>query len=386
MQRNRKVPGDFQALLIEAKLREFRDPIEKLSYLRHMAGTASGRGIRFISTCFRVALFALMLFGFRIQTVTDANASFPREKKKADKFSLQQSQPIIPGTIWLVDRGKDYEVYSNSLRIENRYVTPNQARSYVTFRPGQPPDKVSERSSQPAGIVLHTSESFQAPLAPDQNDNLTRIGRGLLDYVSRHHAYHFVIDRFGRVFRIVPETDTANHAGNSIWANQDKIYINLNHSFLGVSFEAHTGNIDQGCYLSPAQVHSGRLLVQMLVSKYNIPLTNCITHAQVSVNPDSMIISYHTDGSGDFPFQELGLPDNYSLPVPSISMFGFDCDPSVLMATGFRMWKGLLLANEQLRREAESQHIPLGQYKQKLRERYRTSMATLKTMGVIKEN
>ena len=124
----------------------------------------------------------------------------------------------------------------------------------------------------------------------------------------------------------------------------------------------------------------------MLVGKYNIPLTNCIAHAQVSVNPDSMIIGYHTDGSGDFPYQELGLPDNYSLPLPSIFLFGFDFDPSVLMSTGFRMWKGLLLADEQLRREAKSRQITIAQYKQKLRERYRTSMATLKTMGVIKEN
>jgi hypothetical protein len=385
MQRNCKLPGAVQALLIEAKLLEFRDPIQKLSYLQSITGAASRPSIRFISACLRVAFFVLIFLGFRIQTVTDANASFPRTNRKSEKSSLQ-SQPKVPGTIWVVEKGRDYEVYSNSLRIENRYLTPNQARSYVTFRAGQPPDKTSERSSQPAGIVLHTSESVQAPLAPDQNDNLTRIGRGLLEYVSRHRAYHFVIDRFGRVFRIVPETDSANHAGYSVWADQGKIYINLNHSFLGVSFEAHTGNIDQGCYLSPAQIHSGRLLVQMLVRKYNIPLTNCIAHAQVSVNPDSMIISYHTDGSGDFPYRELGLPDNYSLPLPSIFLYGFDFDPSVLMSTGFRMWKGLLLADEELRREAESQQITLGQYKQKLREKYRTSMATLKTMGVIKEN
>jgi hypothetical protein len=385
MQANCRVPGAIQALVIETKLRRIHDPIQKLSYLRHMSSRNSKPGTRYISACLRTVLLILMILGVRIQTVTDANASLPREKQKSAK-SLLQNQPIVLQSVWIVEKAKDYEVYSNSLRIENRYLSPNQARSYVTFRPGQPPDKTSEWSSKPAGIIFHTSESVQAPLVPDQNDNLTRIGRGLLEYVSRHHAYHFVIDRFGRIFRIVPETDSANHAGYSVWADQEKVYINLNHSFLGVSFEAHTGNIDDGCYLTAAQVHSGRLLVQMLVSKYNIPFRNCITHAQVSVNPDSMIIGFHTDGSGDFPFRELGLPDNYSLPLPSISLFGFDYDPSVLMSTGFRMWRGLLSADEQLRREAESHKIPLGQYKQKLRERYRISMATLKTMGVIKEN
>jgi hypothetical protein len=272
------------------------------------------------------------------------------------------------------------------LRIENKYLKPTQTRSYVVFHAGQPPEKISERRSQPAGIVFHTSESVQAPLTQSQNDNLTRIGRGLLQYVSNRRSYHFVIDRFGRIFRMVPETDFANHAGWSVWANQEEIFVNLNHSFLGVSFEAHTQNIDQGFYLTPAQINAGHQLVQMLLSKYKIPLTNCVTHAQVSVNPDSMVICYHTDGSGDFPFEELGVPDNYSLPLPSIFIFGFDFDPSVLMSTGFRMWKGLLSADERLRKEAIAQQLSIGQYKQVLRERYRASITTLKTMGVIKEN
>jgi hypothetical protein len=164
------------------------------------------------------------------------------------------------------------------------------------------------------------------------------------------------------------------------------VYINLNHSFLGVSFEARTDDIDKGCYLSPAQIHSARLLVEMLVKKYKIPLANCVTHAQVSVDPDSMVIGHHTDGSGDFPFEELGIPDNYSLPIPSLFAFGFDFNAAYLMKTGPRMWKGVLLANEQLRREANSRHLTVGQYKEILRERYRTSIATLKSLGVIKEN
>jgi N-acetyl-anhydromuramyl-L-alanine amidase AmpD len=45
---------------------------------------------------------------------------------------------------------------------------------------------------------------------------LKRIGESLLAYVRRKQAYNFVIDRFGRVYRVVPESDAANHAGNSI--------------------------------------------------------------------------------------------------------------------------------------------------------------------------
>jgi hypothetical protein len=281
-----------------------------------------------------------------------------------------------------VEQRSDYEVYSNGLRIENRYLKPNVHRSYVFFRNGKP----GERYSKPAGIVFHTSESLQAPFESDQNNNLTRIGRDLLTYVSREQCYHFLIDRFGRVFRIVPETDVANHAGYSVWADQEKVYLNLNHSFLGVSFEAQTRDINQGLYLSPSQIHSGHLLVEMLVSKHNIPLSNCVTHAQVSVDPDTMTIGHHTDGSGDFPFQELGIPDNYSLPIPSLFLFGFNYDARFLTLSGTRMLKGLISADERLRREAELQHLPIDQHKQVLQEKYRASIATLKNLGIIKEN
>jgi hypothetical protein len=195
-----------------------------------------------------------------------------------------------------------------------------------------------------------------------------------------------VVDRFGRVFRIVPETDIANHAGYSVWADPEGVYVNLNHSFLGISFEAQTRDIDQGRYLNPQQIHSGRLLVEMLMNKHQIPLGNCVTHAQVSVDPQNMIIGSHTDGSGDFPFQELGVPDNYSLPVPSLFVFGFDFDSHFLMLTGTRMWRGLLLGDERLRREADAHNLPIVQYRQILQERYRTSIATLKTLGILKEN
>ena len=40
----------------------------------------------------------------------------------------------------------------------------------------------------------------------------------MIEVVQQNHSYHFLIDRFGQVFRIVPEADVANHAGYSVWA------------------------------------------------------------------------------------------------------------------------------------------------------------------------
>src|SRR6202008_1768671 len=92
----------------------------------------------------------------------------------------------------------------------------------------------------PAGIVYHTTESDQARFEEDETSHLKRIGKGVLSYVQRRHAYHFLIDRFGQGFRIVKESDVADHAGMSVWADNRVIYVNLNSSFFGIAFETQT--------------------------------------------------------------------------------------------------------------------------------------------------
>jgi N-acetyl-anhydromuramyl-L-alanine amidase AmpD len=86
-------------------------------------------------------------------------------------------------------------------------------------------------------------------------------------YVRQNRAYHFVIDRFGRVHRVAEEADSANHAGYSIWADERWAYINLNPSFLGVAFETQTAT----GIVSEAQIHAAKVLTEMLRSKYGFP-------------------------------------------------------------------------------------------------------------------
>lgn len=380
-------PGFLKYFSIEWKARQYQDPVKKLAYLKRAAQKGAPRAARrlFLQWYWKAALVVLvfLVVGTRMQTTTGVNADIPKQKQAANIADPTPNTDPGPLTAaWLVEHGRDYDVYSNGLRIENEFVKPNEPRSYVIFQNG----KTGPRRTEPAGIIFHTTESAQAPFQADLNDKLTRIGRDLLAYVSRKQAYHFVIDRFGRVFRIVPETDIANHAGYSVWEDSEGIYINLNHSFLGISFEAHTQDLYEGFYLTPSQIHAGHLLAEMLINKYKIPLHNCITHAQVSVDPNNMTIGYHTDGSGNFPFQQMGLPNNYELPIPSLYLFGFDFDSRFLTLTGTRIWKGLLSADERLRREADSQHLSIGRHKEILRERYQKSIATLRTLGIIKEN
>ena len=187
-------------------------------------------------------------------------------------------------------------------------------------------DRRARLRLDPAGIVFHTTESHMAPFEEEQNGTLRRAGEGLLEFVRRNHSYHFVIDRFGRVFRIVREGDYANHAGHSVWADQNWIYLNLNQSFFGVAFEATSRPEDRPareCRSSARGAHSHRNAARALQDRWR---QNCVTHAQVSVNPANRRAGYHTDWAANLPFHELGLTDNYQRPLPSVLLFGFTAD------------------------------------------------------------
>ena len=194
----------------------------------------------------------------------------------------------------------------------------------------------------------------------------------MLDYVRRTVAYNFVIDRFGRVYRIVPEDQVANHAGHSVWSDEQWVYLDLNPSFLGVSFEAETGST-----ISAAQLRAGAMLTEMLRSRYAIPAGNCITHGQVSVNPSNMRVGYHTDWGSSFPFEELGLPDNYARALPAVSFFGFEHDAGFLRVAGPRLSESVTLAEEDVRRAATISGVPEARYRKALQERYRVRIAAL---------
>jgi hypothetical protein len=102
--------------------------------------------------------------------------------------------------VWLVARQASVEIYSNGLRVDNEFLTTTRARSFHPF--DRTRWRPSAAEAQPAGIVFHTTESRMAPFEPNQNSRLQRNERNLLAYIAQHHFYHFLIDRFGRVFAL----------------------------------------------------------------------------------------------------------------------------------------------------------------------------------------
>ncbi|MCU1238828.1 MAG: N-acetylmuramoyl-L-alanine amidase, family 2 [Candidatus Solibacter sp.] len=279
---------------------------------------------------------------------------------------LDPAPVTAPGNVWPVEKTSEFETYSNGLRIENQYAVGHRTRTYIAFMH----DGGSEKRSEPAGIVYHTTESLQVPFEPGQNNVLKRVGESLLDYVRRRRCYNFLIDRFGRVFRIVNESDAADHAGHSVWADAQYYYVNLNDSFIGISFEAQTGAGEAVTSAGEPQLRAGAMLTEMLRSRYHISARNCVTHAQVSVNPANMQIGYHVDWASSFPFEKLGLPDNYATPSPAIALFGFAFDASFEQRAGVRLAAGALAAERDLIAAAERARLSPAAYRKALHRRF----------------
>ena len=267
-----------------------------------------------------------------------------------------------PQEIWPVEQTAAFETYSNGLRIDNKFSTGNHPRSYLAFAADQS-NSATERRTAPAGIVFHTTESLQAPFEPDQNGKLVKVGEALIEYVKRKKAYNFVIDRFGRVFRVVREADAAEHAGYSVWSDEKWLYVNLNESFLGVAVETRTQPGQSDAAVTAAQIRAIAMLTEMLRRRYGIPAGNCVTHAQASVSPTRMLAGYHMDWASSFPFEAVGLPDNYSRPLPSVAVFGFDCDASYSRTAGFRLWEGAPLGAQELAKRAAAAGMSVPAYR-----------------------
>jgi hypothetical protein len=358
---------------VERRAVKIHDPAAKLRFLRE---SFKAKPRRRRAGALSTAIVALAAAGLCL-----APASARRNEPAR---SAPPARPVAaterPATVWLVEKSGQVELYSNGLRIHDDFRTENSPRSYRVLARGS--GQLSPARSAPVGIVFHTTESEIQPFDAAHNADLQRSGAGLLEYVRRNRSYNFVVDRFGRVFRIVQETDAAHHAGHSIWADEGSVYLGLNQSFFGVSFEARSQ--EPGGVITAAQRDGGRLLVEALRARYGIHAINCVTHAQVSVNPGNMRIGYHTDWAAGFPFEAVGLEDAYSRPVAAVALFGFEYETGLIRSAGGQVWNGLVAAEELLIRQAAARGVPPAAHRKSLQRTYRQMIAELRA-GVARE-
>jgi hypothetical protein len=278
----------------------------------------------------------------------------------------EDSLGLAPSTIWLADRGAGWELYSNGLRIETSYAVSGKPRQYHVYRRESGLQK--EVYTKPAGILFHTSESDLWPLEESFQQQVRKSSENLLRYLQREQAYNYLIDRFGRVYRVVEDETRANHAGHSVWARNDEVYLDLNSAFLGVAFESRWDG-GRTLPITRAQLIAGRNLTNLLRQRFAIAPEMCVTHGLTSVSPKQRLIGYHRDWARGFPFEAFGLPDQYKQALPSVAIFGFGYDDEFLHAVGER-WPGLVAAEQLLVEEARSKGITLDAIKRDHQARY----------------
>lgn len=363
-------PSPIWAPLIEWRANRIDDPIERLRFLKSASERVSAPLLP-VHRLKRIAWQAsipLLLWATLLvpmpgpSTVRDSGAV----RAASLKTPAESSQAV-----WLVDQKPSFEIYSNGLRIEKEFATHNRSRAAFSVYKGsiaasdQTSDDNAPARTDPVGILFHSTESHQVPFEPAETRNLKRLGKYLIEYVRSRKSYHYVIDRFGRIYRVVEESDAANHAGRSVWANPAGAFVYLNDSFFGVAVESQS---EVEPKMSTAQTHAVRVLTEMLRSKYKIAAADCVTHAQVSVNPSNHIIGYHTDWAVGFPFGAVGLPNNYAVPLASVYAFGFEYDGSFPHEGG--RWPGLDESDRLLRDRAMAAGVPVAKYKRYLRHRF----------------
>lgn len=367
---------------IEWRADTIGDPVAKLRYLRaqtkHLSCSPDSETgpIARLNNRGSVALAGLIVMGMLLASGYAAAriGAVPEIKPvilpPPVYVSALRTQP--PAGVWIVEKSDEAETYSNGLRIENGFAVSNIPRTpYKVYSVNAADRSHALLRDNPAGIVFHTTESNLAPFVAGQNRNLQRISVEVLNFVRSNRSYHFLIDRFGRVFRVVRESDVAFHAGHSTWADEHHVYVNLNSAFLGIALETQTHAGADLPTATPAQISAARVLTEMLRCKYNIAASSCVTHAQVSINPFNMLIGYHTDWAGNFPFTEMGLDDNYREPPAGIWAFGFHADPAYVQSTGLRLLPGLQLAESRLAAGAARLKITPEQYRSSLQRNYK---------------
>ncbi len=115
----------------------------------------------------------------------------------------------------------------------------------------------------PSYIVLHSTESCSSI-------------NSVLSYLRHSHkSYHYIIDRDGKIFQLLPTNMIGRHAG---WSYLHGLR-HFNEFSIGISFN----NCDKQTY-TDAQYNSATLLIQELQKQYpEITNSRIVTHHNISL-------------------------------------------------------------------------------------------------------
>jgi hypothetical protein len=363
--------------------------VEVSKYLPSNQSLPSGLRIASILYRLRLAVYAISFVAvltiggglvYGVAKIVGSLAVLTEAKDAANHSAGKSPEMIIPGSdavaavgseaglppekVWLAEQGEGYEFYSNGARILTEFETAGPLRRFYRFdMEGDAQSSEASKTRDPAGIVYHLSEGDQLPFGIQYNSSLNNASRALIEYARQHLLYNYLIDRFGRIYRIVPDEMAANHAGKSLWSDGESVYINLSASFIGICLEGRSA--PRGVLgpegINEAQIYAARVLTAVLRSRYAIQDASCVTHGLVSLNPSNQLLGYHTDWLTGFPFEAVGLINKSETNLVAISHFGFTYDQQYLASAGGKRWPGLERAEEKLKEMASNSGVSVEQ-------------------------
>jgi len=158
------------------------------------------------------------------------------------------------------------EILPGGVRIHEKFINFDQERIQLTvaYRRAHQDAKAGDIIIQPRMIVLHWTgiSSFESAW---NYFNRTRAETARTELAAAGEvnvSAHFLVDRDGTIYRLMPETWMARHC------------IGLNHVAIGIE------NVGDGekLPLTPAQARADAALVRYLAGKY--PITHLIGHME----------------------------------------------------------------------------------------------------------
>jgi N-acetyl-anhydromuramyl-L-alanine amidase AmpD len=158
------------------------------------------------------------------------------------------------------------ELLPGGLRIKDKAINFDQERIQLTidYRRAHQDPKANDVTIQPRMIILHwtgiasfesTWKYFNRARAEAARSELAAAG-------EVNVSAHFLVDRDGTIYRLMPETWMARHC------------IGLNHVAIGIE---NVGDSDKS-QLTPEQVKADAALVRYLAGRY--PITHLIGHME----------------------------------------------------------------------------------------------------------
>ncbi|MBO7244826.1 MAG: N-acetylmuramoyl-L-alanine amidase [Alphaproteobacteria bacterium] len=90
---------------------------------------------------------------------------------------------------------------------------------------------------------------------------------------------HYVIDRDGTIYQVIPEEKRAWHAGISSWGD---IKEDINSHSIGIEFQCSPTGERSFEEFTRAQINSGLLLCEDLMKRYNIKPENVVAHSDIA--------------------------------------------------------------------------------------------------------